>query len=59
MFRHAATRQVAVGFDAMAAPAESGNEGADLDAFEIEIIVRCLIRDHDVEVGKGLPEKTG
>src|SRR4051812_29532794 len=56
---HATTRQMAMRFDPVPAPAQCGDQGANLNAFEVDIIVRRLIRDHDVEVGESLPKKTG
>ncbi len=58
LLRHAATRQVAVRLDPMATPAQRRNERANLDALEIDLVVRRLIGDHDVEVDKGLSKKT-
>ena len=39
LLRHAATRQVAVRFDPMAAPAQRRDQGANLDALQIDLVV--------------------
>ena len=44
--------------DSMGTPAQRRNERSNLDALEIVLVVRRLIGDHDVEVDKGLSEKT-
>ena len=45
-------------FDSMPTPAKGRDKCANLDAIQIDLVVGSLIGDHDVEVSKGLSQKT-
>src|SRR5579883_1406828 len=51
----AASWQVSMQHHLMSMPAQGAHQGCDFDALQVHIVIFGLIRDNDVEIGKGLP----